>query len=213
MGKYVTLNELFRSIFKVNDNDAVYKQFNTAVEKRSGPFMDSLKQSSDRATAIISTCLLDNLLESLIRTYFIKDSAVKQIFKNDHILQTYFAKVNIAYFSGLIPKIISHDLKLIGEIRNKFAHETIANLSFNSIAISHRIDKCEIRSKTMDKIRENKIKYVIIVQQLITYLCIFELLLQNSKLPTLVELFKVDDWGIEEGALTLEQCKQILKNE
>ena len=149
--------------------------------------------------------MLDNLLERLIQAFYIKGPAVKLIFKTDHILQSFYAKINIAYFSGLIPKAIYHDLKLICEIRNKFAHEVTANLDFNSIIISQRIDKCEIRPKTMDDIPEYKIKFILIVQQLIDHLCFFEHLLLNSKPTNIVESFKLNDWKWGEAALTKEQ--------
>ena len=192
-------------------DEAFFKKLRAAMEERSEPFDTALKQGGDRSIAIISACLLDNLLERLIRAFYAKDPAVKLIFKTDHILQSFFAKINIAYFSGLIPKAIYHDLKLICEIRNKFAHEVTANLDFNSTIISQRINKCEIRPKTMDDIPEYKIKFVIIIQQLVDHLCYFEHLLLHSKPPNLVESFKLNDrkWG--EAALTKDQIYNIIR--
>lgn len=175
-------------------DDDFFKKLRAELEERSEPFDAALEQGSDRAIAIISTCLLDNLLERLIRAFYIKDPAVKLIFKNDHILQSFYAKLNIAYFSGLIPKAIYHDLKLVCEIRNKFAHEVTANLDFNSTIISQRIGKCELRPKTMNDIPTYRIKFIIIAQQLIDHLCFLEYLLLNSKPPNLVESFKLNDW-------------------
>ena len=188
-----------------------YKKLETEMEGRSEHFLKALEQDNDRATAIISACLLDNLLERLIRAFYVKDPAVKLIFKTDHILQSFFSKINIAYFSGLIPKAIYHDFKLICEIRNKFAHEVTANLDFDSTVISQRINKCEIRPKTMDDVPRYKIKLIIMIQQLVDYLCFFEHLLMHSKLPNLVESFKLDEkkWG--EAALTKEQIVNIIR--
>ena len=172
-----------------------------------------MEQDSDRALVIICACLLDNLLEKLIRASYVKDSQVKSLFKNDHILQSFFAKINIAYFSGLIPKVIYHDLKLICEIRNKFAHEVTASLNFNSKIISQRISSCEIRPKTMDDTPAYRIKFVIIIQQLIAHLGYFEHLLLHSKPPNLVESFKLNDrkWG--EAALTKEEIIAVIRKE
>ena len=131
--------------------------FKALIDKSSEPFVNALEQRSDRAIAIISASLLDVLLERLLRAFYVKDPAVKSIFRNDNILQSFYSKINIAYFSGLIPKTIYHDLKLICEIRNKFAHEVTANLDFNSEIVSQRINKCEIRPKTIDNVPEYRI--------------------------------------------------------
>jgi DNA-binding MltR family transcriptional regulator len=191
-------------------DESFFQNLRVALEERSKPFGIALEQGSDRSIAIISGCLLDNLLERLIRAFYVKDPSVKMLFKNDHILQSFFAKINIAYFSGLIPKVIYHDLKLICEIRNKFAHEVTANLNFNSNVISQRINSCEIRPKTMDDTPAYRIKFIIIIQQLIDHLCYFEHLLLHSKPPNLVESFKLNDrkWG--EAALTKEQIYDIM---
>ena len=117
----------------------------------------------------------------------------------------------MAYFSGLIPKAIYHDLKLVCEIRNKFAHEVTANLDFNSTIISQRIGKCALRPKTMNDIPTYRIKFIIIAQQLIDHLCFLEYLLLNSKPPNLVESFKLNDWKWGEAALTKEKIADIIR--
>jgi len=101
------------------------------VEEQSKVFTDALSEESDRALGIIAVCWLDNLLEKLLRAYYVKDPQIKLLFKDDHILQTFSAKVNIAYFSGLIPKFMYHDLKLMGVIRNRFAQ--MANMEKSGI--------------------------------------------------------------------------------
>ena len=141
--------------------ESFFQKLRGKMEERSEPFHIVLEQGSDRATAIVSACVLDNLLERLIRVFYIKDSQVKSLFKDGHLLQSFFVKINTAYFSGLIPKVIYHDLKLICEIRNKFAHKVTANLNFNSNVISQRINMCEIRPKTMDDTPAYSIKFII----------------------------------------------------
>ncbi|MFO7772965.1 MAG: hypothetical protein R6V59_03340 [Dehalococcoidia bacterium] len=192
------------------DKDFFHK-LRAELDERSEPFDTALQQPSDRATAIISTCLLDDLLERLLRTFYIKDPAVKSIFRDDHILQSFYAKINIAYFSGLIPKAIYHDLKLVCEIRNRFAHEVTADLGFDSTVISQRIAKCELRPKTMDDVTMYRIKFIIILQQLIDHLCFLEHLLLSSSHCNLVEAFKLNDWKWGEAALTKEKIADIVE--
>ena len=193
--------------------ETYFQKVSEAAEERLEPFLTALGQGSDRATAIVSACLLDNLLERLIRAFYVKDLSVKMLFKNDHILQSFFAKINIAYFSGLIPKVIYHDLKLICEIRNKFAHEVKANLNFKSNVISQRINSCEVRPKTMDDVPEYRMKYLIIIVQLTDHLGYFEHLLLHSKPPNLVESFKLNEVKWEEIALTKKEIINVIRKE
>ena len=142
----------------MNKPDNNSRRFILAEDKRVQQFSDALEQENDRAIAIISACLIDNLLEGILRAFYIRDPKVKMIFKNDQILQSLFAKINVAYFSGLIPQVIYHDLKLICEIRNKFAHEVTTDLDFNNSMICQRIGKCIMRPKTIDDIPANKLR-------------------------------------------------------
>lgn len=179
----------------------------------SKPFWDSLEKESDRAIAVIVGCLIDNLLEKLLRTFYIKDQQVKRLFTNDHILQTFFAKINIAYFSGLIPQIIYHDLKLIGEIRNRFAHEVTSGLSFSNEIIEQKISSCALRPKTFDDIAAPKLKFIIIVQQLIALIGAFEQMLVKIKPPHLVDIFNMNEWPYDQLALTKSEISDIIRGE
>lgn len=181
------------------------------LEELSKPFWEALTRESDRAIAIISACLLDNLLEKLIRASYIKDPRVKSLFKNDHILQTFFAKINIAYFSGLIPKFTYDDLKLVCEIRNRFAHEINENLTFSTKNISERIDQLALRPRTLDNVSIPKMKFVLVIQQIVAMLGSWELLISNVKPPNLVELFGLNDMQYEKMALTKEEIIDIIK--
>lgn len=187
------------------------KPYKEQIKELSKPFWDALAKESDRAIAIIAACLLDNLLEKLIRTSYIKDPQVRYLFKNDRILQTFFSKINIAYFSGLIPKFVYHDLKLICEIRNKFAHSITANLTFTESSIVQRINSFELRPKTLDKVAAPKIKFIIVVQQIVTLLGYWEHFLSKAKLPNLVELLKLNKFPFEELALTKDEIYEVLR--
>ena len=64
------------------------------------PYWQSLEGETDRGTAVLCAILLDGLLEKLIQESFIKDPRVESLFKNDRILQSFYAKINLAYFTG-----------------------------------------------------------------------------------------------------------------
>ena len=200
------------------DPDNTIREYSKQISEL---FWDSLSQESDRAVVIIVGCLLDNLLEKLISAYYVKEPKVKDLFKNDHILQAFFAKINIAFFSGLISNFIYHDLLTICKIRNKFAHEVAADLSFTHRAISQLINSCELRPKDIDDVTKaelddilaQRIKFVIIVQQIIVNLCYTEQLLLRKRPPYPVELFKLDKLPYGEMALTKSQIFQIMHSQ
>lgn len=111
-----------------------------AQEERAAYF-DAFSKETDRGLAIVSVCFLDNMLEKLIRAVYRKDPRIKILFKDNQILQSFYNKVCIAYFSGLIPEAFYDDLKLVGEIRNKFAHSVLETMSFNDVSIAKKIDR------------------------------------------------------------------------
>ena len=189
------------------------KPYKDQLEELSKPFWDALGKESDRAIGIIAACLLDNLLEKLIRAAYIKDPQVKFLFKDDHILQSFFSKINIAYFSGLIPKLVYHDLKLICEIRNRFAHAITTNLNFSDSGIAQRINCCELRPKTLDDVFAPKTKFIIVVQQIVGLLGFWEKTLSKIRMPNLVEMFKLNDLPFEEIALTKEEIINVIRKE
>ena len=191
------------------------QSFKEYVNEQSNVFDDALDKESDRAIGIIAVCHLDNLLEKLIRAHYVKDPQVKSLFKNDHILQTFFAKVNIAYFSGLIPKFVFHDLKLIGEIRNRFAHQVVAELGFADEGIAHRISSCVLRPKTLNNGKLyggdiNKIRFIIIVTQIGVLLIVLEYMLSKAKVPKLMDIFNLDEMPYEQWALSRSELISIL---
>jgi len=187
------------------------KSYKDQLEELSKPFWDALGKESDRAIGIIAACLLDNLLEKLIRTSYIKDPQVKSLFKNDRILQSFFSKISIAYFSGLIPKFVYHDLKLICEIRNRFAHSIAGNLTFADSSITQRINSLKLRPKTLDEVAVPKMKFIIVVQQIVALLGSWEHFLSKAKLPNLVDLLKSNEFPYEEMALTKDEIYKVLR--
>ena len=180
------------------------------VEEQSKVFTDALSEESDRALGIIAVCWLGNLLEKLLRAYYVKDPQVKLLFKDDHILQTFSAKVNIAYFSGLIPKFVYHDLKLIGAIRNRFAHEVVAKLGFNDESIVSRISNCMLRPKTLNGLENNRLEFIIIVTQIGGLIAYLERMLSIGKLPKMMDIYKLDEMPYEEIALTKSELAEVI---
>jgi len=181
------------------------------IEEQSEVFTDALGRESDRALGIVAVCWLDNLLERLIRASYIKEPQVKSLFKDEHILQTFFAKVNIAYYSGLIPRFLYHDLKLIGEIRNKFAHEVVSKLTFDDEEIRRRAYSFTLRpEKKENEITIPKIKYISVVTVIGGLLIYLESVLAKANLPKLRDLVDLDKTTFHEIPLTKAEANRIL---
>lgn len=190
-------------------------KFNSAFEqfkKESDPFFDAFAKETDRAVGIISACYLDNLLERLIRALYIKDPKVSYIFRDDQILQSFFSKINIAYFTGLTPQTIYHDLKLICEIRNKFAHAVIADLKFTDAIIAQKIDKFAQLPPSVIDIYPPRLKFMLVVQ-ICSLLRAWEELLSTIRPPSPVELFNLNELPFQDLILKPSQIKDIIQKE
>lgn len=80
-------------------------------------------QLDDRAIAILGATYPDTLLEHLLAAFFVDDEReARRLLKPDGPLGAFGARVSAAYSLGLICRTVRDDLRLIGQIRNKFAH-------------------------------------------------------------------------------------------
>ena len=120
-----------------NDDSILAKMRDAGVDAEA--FFKVFSNETDRGMAIASVCFLDEVLEKLIRAVYRKDRRIKMLFKDNQILHSFYNKVCIAYFSGLVPEAVYEDLKLVGEIRNKFAHSVLETVSLDDELIANKI--------------------------------------------------------------------------
>lgn len=168
--------------------------FEKEVKKRSyelEPFLRAFAEESDRGLAIVAECLLDNLLGRIITAAYIRNPKVKSIFKKSNVLQSFYTKIHIAYFSGLIPKFAYDDLLAICTVRNKFAHKVMADLKFSDVEIARLVDElitgCPKISESASRIR-----FTVAISQYVAILLTIEHFLYKERPPHLVELLKLD---------------------
>lgn len=154
------------------------------------PFLKALHTESDRSIAVLVACWLDDLLEGIISASYIRDRQVKSIFVKG-ILQSFYAKIQIAYFSGLIWKYAYGDLMLIREIRNKFAHAIMADLKFDDASIVQLIDKFTAGCERISEPSTPRAKFAMVALQYLVALLVLTELLHEERLPHLVERLKV----------------------
>jgi len=57
------------------------------------------------------------------------DSEVSKLFQPEGPLGTYGSRVTACYCFGLVGRIVTADLRLVGKIRYRFAHEIRADFS------------------------------------------------------------------------------------
>lgn len=88
------------------------------------------EERNERAAAIVGATFLDTLLEHILIAFFVDDEReVVKLLGIERPLATYGSRTTLAYSLGLIPQVIRDDLRLVGKIRNRFAHDLRA--SFN----------------------------------------------------------------------------------
>jgi hypothetical protein len=88
----------------------------------------------DRAIVILGASFLDYTLEHILLGFFPIDEKEVDALMNQP-LGTFANRVRMSYCSGLIDKVIKDDLKLIGKIRNKFAHDLDASFEDDQVII------------------------------------------------------------------------------
>lgn len=87
------------------------------------------EEGNERAAAIVGGAFLDTLLEHILRYFLVDDEKeVERLLEPEQPLGTYGARIRVLYCLGLIGKIVRDDLRLVGKIRNRFAHHV--NVSF-----------------------------------------------------------------------------------
>ena len=162
---------------------------NPIVEKlkKLGPFWGLLSDESDRQASIVSACILDDLLERIVTASFIRDKAVKRTFEDDHILQSFYAKINISYYSGLIQKTIYNDLKLICRIRNKFAHSVITDLDFTDSSIAQQIGEFSFPTEFIEIFSEPRVRFRVVVLVIVAVLLFTEEILTRNPVQHFVD--------------------------
>jgi len=90
---------------------------------------------SDRAIAVVGPAFLDMLLSDILREFLVDDpKEVEKLLQPEGPLGTLGSRVTACYCLGLIGPVIAADLRLVGKIRNRFAHELQTTFSDQRIS-------------------------------------------------------------------------------
>ncbi len=176
-------------------------------------FFEIFAKETDRGLAIASICYLDNMLEKLIKAAYRKDQRIKILFKDNQILQSFYNKVCIAYFSGLIPEVVYDDLKLIGEIRNRFAHSVLETISLNDLPITKKIDKLKQLPPDLKKKYPPRLSFMLITVHIGTLLRVYREILLELGIMKIGGMFDTDITTLQGCILTPMHIKELIKRQ
>ena len=196
-------------------SESKYEDIKRREQEERELFFKVFSYETDRGFAITAVVYLDNALEKLIRAAYIQDPKVKSLFGNNQILQTFYNKISIAYFSGLISKPVYHDLLLVGEIRSRFAHGITANLRLSDESISKKINSFQELPDTHHQYPE-RFQFSLIVSHLGALLRAYrDVLLKVTESPLLGKRFadliqNVDD-SLRRYILTPDEIEEFMK--
>lgn len=92
-------------------------------------------EKNDRALAIVGGAFLDVLLENILIEFLVDDEKeVAELLRYDGPVGTYSGRIRAAYCLGLLRKPVRDDLRLVGKIRNRFAHDLSASFADQQIS-------------------------------------------------------------------------------
>jgi hypothetical protein len=97
-------------------------------------------KESDRACVILAASMLEEVLESLLRSRLVPIAASDDpLFDGANApISTFSAKIDLAYRIGMVSLDVARNLHLIRKIRNNFAHN-VAGCSFEDGAVRNRV--------------------------------------------------------------------------
>jgi DNA-binding MltR family transcriptional regulator len=101
-------------------------------------FVETLKNESDRACAILGAAMLDHALGELVRSAMTVEAPAR-LFEGYGPIASFSARIDISLGLGIVSRDEHHDLQLIRKVRNAFAHDANHELSFVSELIAQRI--------------------------------------------------------------------------
>jgi hypothetical protein len=123
-----------------------------------------LNQQTDRGAAIVGAAFLDTLLEITIlaRLRPLSRKIKDDLFGHDKPLSSFSGKINIGFALGLLTTSLHHDLMLVRQIRNKFAHR-VEPLTFDDAEIRPMCERLKIPVESELRPSDPRSQFVVVV--------------------------------------------------
>ena len=104
-------------------------------EQQWSTFFDELKLESDRGASILAAIWIEELLTRKLKTLFSKgNSKAREKLYGQGSFSSFSSKINAAYCLGWLDQDTYHDINLVRNIRNSFAHQ-LHGLSLHGLSL------------------------------------------------------------------------------
>jgi Mannitol repressor len=110
------------------------------LKKEIATLADVINNEPDFPCVLVISSYIDQALSSILSEYLIVSSTTNKLLNSSGgAIGTFSARCDLCYCLGLISKALYHNLLVIGDIRNYFAHSHL-NIDFSDKQIT---DLCE----------------------------------------------------------------------
>ncbi|MEH6773268.1 MAG: hypothetical protein V7668_05050 [Cereibacter changlensis] len=93
-------------------------------------FLEATNAETARGRALVTASVIEEMLESVLRSFLLEDSATKKLFDDPNApLSTFSAKASASRALGLITSEEFSDIDLVRKIRNAFAHNILCSFA------------------------------------------------------------------------------------
>ncbi len=117
--------------------------------ERLHTFLNATKGETDRGRSLVAASLIEEMLEVVLRGFFLDTSATKKLFDDPNApLSTFSAKASTSRALGLISHEEFSDIELVRKIRNAFAHSVMC--SFDNDKIKSWASSLKIGMSSLD---------------------------------------------------------------
>jgi DNA-binding MltR family transcriptional regulator len=167
-------------------------------EKSEKHFMDAVNGQSHLACALITTAFLENALMSLLTSFFVKGlSTVHTLMKPGNVLGDLSKLADVAYCLGFINTTMLDNIKLIGLIRNEFAHAD-EPIDFNHDDVTPYLDQLtfpkaqrspKAEAHFLSLQNDNRAKFTYVAHRLFAYIISAALSVDHQQSPRLDGVF------------------------
>lgn len=153
--------------------------YNPSKDQEFKKFIEEIEKESERGMAIICHAYIDDLLKEILKKRLIED---KDFLKSLEWSISFNRLLTLCYITGIVTKEEKKEIKLLTEIRNKFAHKRKAN-SFRIDNIPDICNKLRI-PRSLTGVSTSRKKYICTAAY---YIQILNLKLKYTKKVRFVE--------------------------
>jgi mannitol operon repressor len=120
--------------------------------ERFWPFIQTLRQESDRGQVLISAGFLEQQLKDVLLAFMLEQQQTRDLVEGANApLGSFHARIEACYALGLITEDEYNDLILIRRIRNEFAHHV--ETSFETPSVVSRCDQLRMKAEDYEDVK------------------------------------------------------------